>query len=49
MGDCSDGASFAIWVDNYKVQGHIEVIAGNNIVKHVIASDTVRFFYSENN
>ena len=41
MGDCSNGAAFAIWVDGYKVQGHIEVLNGNNIVKHVIESDAV--------
>ena len=41
MGDCAAGPAFAIWVDNFKVQGHIEVMDGVDIEEYVIESDAV--------
>ena len=45
MGDCASGPAFAIWVDNHRVQAHIELMNGFNIVDHVITSDAVSFLY----
>ena len=41
MGDCSAGPAFAIWISNYKVQGHVEVMDGIPFTDYVIEGDTV--------
>ena len=45
MGDCAAGPAFAIWVDTFKVQGHIEVMDGVDIEEYVIESDAVSVFH----
>ena len=45
MGDCADGPAFAIWVDNFKVQGHIELMQDQGIVDYVIESTNVRLLF----
>ena len=46
MSDCAMGPAFAIWVDNFKVQGHIELIEGIIITDHVIETTEVSVIIS---